>query len=119
MRVHLVNSAVMPKEGVYRCKKIPREIFKSLLSQAYENGHLLNYIGYEANSRIIAEWCDVRLPICRDEIINLKSGDILLVMKLKYRLKEARLKTDSAFQKSLNEDEFDFFLVEYSDLEKK
>jgi hypothetical protein len=114
MRVHLLNSAVMPKEGVYCCKKIPREIFKSVLVQAYENGQLLNYIGYETNIKLIAEWCNIRLPLSRDEVVQMKDGDILLVMKLKYRLKDVKMKTDSAYQKQLSENDFEFFVVEYS-----
>jgi hypothetical protein len=112
MRVHLLNSAVMPVEGTYRSKKIPVDIFKSILAQAYENGQLLNYIGYETNIKLIAEWCDIRLPLSRDEV-QLKDGDILLVMKLKYRLKDVKMKTDSAYQKQLSENDFEFFVVEY------
>jgi len=113
MRVHLMNSAMMPCEGLYCAYRITKEQFKQYLNEAYEQNRLYNYIGYEQNLSLIAEWCDIRLPVSRDEV-QLKNGDIMLVMKLKYRLKNVGAKINQQFQSKLSEDDFEFYVIKYT-----
>ena len=114
MKVHLLNSAVMPKEGNYTLKRIDKHTFREVLVRAYEEGKLRNYIGYETNLKLIVEWCDIRLPLNREEVRDLSDGDILLVMKLKYRLNNTQLKAQKEFQTKLTEDDFEFFVATYT-----
>lgn len=113
MRVHLLNSAMMPKEGTYNLVRIDKEIFKMLLEKYYTESKLVNYIGYEQNLKLISEWCNIRLVANRDEAKNLESGDILLIMKLKYRVKNINNKSDKNFQAQLTENDFDFFEAKF------
>ena len=113
MKIHLMNSAMMPEEGLYHNMRISHEQFKQFLVDAYEGGRLKSYIGYEQNLKFIAEWCDIRLPINR-ETVFLKDGDVMLVMRLKYRLQDVSAKTDLSFQKKLTSDDFEFFVVKFT-----
>lgn len=111
MRVHLMNSAVMPIEGKYASYRISKEIFVSELKKAWEIGILKSYIGYEENIKKIAEWADVRVPLSRDQATNLQAGDMMLVMKLKYRLPDPSMKKGK--QDFIGDDDFEFFIVIY------
>jgi len=113
MKVYLMNSAMMPAEGIYTLKRITIGDFEYLLIRAYMSGQLENHIGYEQNLKLIADWCDIRLSPDRTEVHGLQDGDRLLIMKLKYRVSDTALKTDKKFQNSVSADDFDFFLSEY------
>ena len=110
MRVHLLNSAMMPQEGFYQLKKISKEEFCIILEKAYQNQQLVSYIGYGMNSAMIEMWCNIRVPVNRAQIAPLKHGDILLIMKLKYRLQDVKLKGTM-----MNEEDFEFFQAKYYD----
>lgn len=114
MRVHLLNSAMMPSPGTYHLIKIDKNIFKMLLEKYYSEGKLQSFIGYEQNLKLIAKWGNIRLASNRDEIRNLQSGDVLLIMKLKYRLKDTNNKAIKEFQQKLTEDDFEFYHANYS-----
>lgn len=112
MRVLLMNSAVMPQPGKYEAVRISREEFIFELKKAWEKGILKSYIGYEENIKRIAKWANVRVPFSRDQVTSLKPGDIMLVMKLKYRLPDPGMKKGP--QNFISDDDFEFFRVVYS-----
>lgn len=108
MKVRLLNSAMMPKEGIYTMQKITKEQFCNILKEAYQKGILDSYIGYQENIDLIAKWTGIIVPFNRSETI-IEHGDIMLVMKLKYRLKDPRVKGVQTFK----EEDFEFFMVNY------
>lgn len=116
MRVHLLNSAVITAEGIYESHKISVAEFIDILKKSYEDNKLINYIGYDANIRLIAELADIRLKPNRNELINPQSGDIMLIMKLKYRLADVSKKSNPQFQDKLTEQDFEFMLVKYDNI---
>ena len=113
MRTHLLNSAMMPAEGVYTLRRIQRDEFIARLTRAYEQGRLESHIGYEQNLKLVADWCNIRLRPDRGEVRNLTDGDELLIMKLKYRVQDTALKSDKKFQSSVTADDFEFFIAEF------
>lgn len=111
MRVKLLNSAMMPEPGKYELVKIGHFTFCSLLKEAYEKGILDSYIGYQQNIELIKRWTGIKLPISR-ETTRLESGDMLLIMKLKYRLVNPADKG----KKEVKEEDFEFFICKYNSL---
>ncbi|MCX8167389.1 MAG: hypothetical protein N3E37_06085, partial [Candidatus Micrarchaeota archaeon] len=66
MKVKLLNSAMMPAEGVYTLRRITREQFCSELVEAYKKGLLESYIGYQDNIACIARWTGITVPFSRE-----------------------------------------------------
>ena len=108
MRVLLLNSAVMPREGIYVMKRITKEEFGKALKQAKEKGVLKSYIGYPDNIELIKKWFGVEVELNRTQT-DVKNGDIMLVMKLKYRLPNPKDKG----RYTPKEEDFEFFTVQY------
>jgi prepilin-type N-terminal cleavage/methylation domain-containing protein len=107
MRVLLLNSAVMTKEGEYKAKKISFEEFKRELKRAIEAGTLESYIGYQETAEVLAEATQVKIPVNRG-MANIQDGDVMLVAKLTRRVNP----TDKGNVKPSIED-FEFMKVEY------
>ena len=112
MKVHLTNSAVITEEGLYKSVRISPEIFADEVKRYYEARQLISYISYQTNIDILQELTNIRLPMSR-ATMNIKSGDIILAMKLKYRLPTVNLKGDKSFRQRLTLNDFEFFIVVY------
>lgn len=110
IKVVLLNSAMMPVPGVYRARRIPKETFLFVLGSAYQLGQLESYLGYEQNVELIEKWTEgaVKLRVNREQVKELNDGDIMLVMKLNYRVQNPQDKG-----KEVSEDDFEFWYVEY------
>jgi hypothetical protein len=108
MKVYLLNSAVMTQEGVYTYKKISKEEFISFVKFFAGMGKLVSYIGYEQNAKLIRDWAGVEVEVNRKQLENLNDGDLMLVMKLKYRVENPATKGAE-----VSEDDFEFALVYY------
>jgi hypothetical protein len=91
MKVKLMNSAMMPKDGIYLRESISEDKFFQELIDAYNRGVLESYIGYPQNAEYIFRKTGIRVPINRAEA-DLRSGDKALVMKLKYRVADPTAK---------------------------
>lgn len=109
MTVRLVNSAIMPAAGTYRVRKINLKEFCEVLRTAWENRELVSYLGYQRNIFLISKWIGIDVPFSRKETV-VKDGDKLLIMKLKYRIKDPGEKKHTEIQ----DEDFEFFLAEYS-----
>jgi hypothetical protein len=108
MTVYLLNSAVMPTEGTYITKKIDRETFVFLVWFFIKLGYLVSYLGYEQNVSLIEKWTGFRVSLKRSELKELEDGDILLIMKLKYRVQDPTKKGEI-----VDEDDFEFYVSKY------
>ncbi len=82
--LHLLNSAVMPTEGIYTLEQISPDTFRKDLQHAAATDDLRSYIGYPDTARLIAELTGVQVAVSREEA-RLNEGDVMLIMKLRYR----------------------------------
>jgi hypothetical protein len=83
MKIHLLNSAMMPAAGFYRLEKIEASLFFHIIRNA-RPGTIKSWIGYPQNAEFIQKHTGYRPELTRD-ITEIQDGDRLLIMKLKYR----------------------------------
>ncbi|MCS7215989.1 MAG: YddF family protein [Candidatus Micrarchaeota archaeon] len=114
MKVKLLNSAMMPNEGIYVLKRITKEQFCKELIEAYQQNRLESYIGYQDNIDLIAKWTGVIIPFSR-ETASTEDGDVLLIMKLKKRMGDPSMKGKLMF----SDEDFEFFKAEYKTLKEE
>ncbi len=94
--IHLLNSAMMPSlDGTYTIRRISQAEFNSLLRESLAVRKLKNYIGYGDNLRILREEFGVHLQTSREQAV-VTNGDCLLIMKLKYRVRDPGEKAGKA-----------------------
>jgi hypothetical protein len=103
----LLNSAMMPQEGIYKMERITKEEFCSSVQAADENKCLTSYIGYPQNIALIKNWTGVEVQLNR-AVCTCADGDTLLIMKLSYRVEPG------AKGEQVPDDGFEFFKVSYS-----
>lgn len=81
----LLNSAVMPNEGVYTLKQISTDTFKNILQQASATDDFKSYIGYSETADLIEQITGVAVEVSREQA-TLAPGDAMLIVKLRRRL---------------------------------
>lgn len=97
---------MIPQEGEYHCKKItPKELKK------YFKGEWKSYIGYPQNAKILSEILGVNIPINREKVGALQDGDIIIAMRLKYRIDNPRIKG-----KKINKNDFEYYIIKYKEV---
>ena len=89
--VRLMNSAMMPGEGRYTNRQISPEKFRALMCLADYEGKLISYIGYEATVQVLREFTGLT-PELNRRLTDLEDGDLLLCVRLKYRVQDPRMK---------------------------
>ena len=104
----LLNSSVMLADGYYTCKTITAQEAKELFLR-YSNDYK-SFLGYPNSCRVFSELTSVKVPLCRD-ITELKDGDVILAMRLKYRVP-----TDEKSSRKHGErlDDYTFHYITYS-----
>lgn len=102
----LMNSAMMPKTGSYRCMAIHKETFADLL----KNYPFESYIGYQDTADHIKSVSGVDIPLNRSQT-TLEDGDCMIVCKLKYRV--ASPSDKGRFTPS--DSDYEYFLIEYEE----
>jgi len=81
----LLNSAIMPDEGLYILRRVSREFFGELIADAYRQGHLQSYIGYAETARHIENISGVPIEVNR-AATQLPDQALLAICRLKYRV---------------------------------
>lgn len=104
---HLMNSAIMPKQGKYDLFKLFEAEFVQHVQEAHKQGRLTSYIGYEQTAQFIERLTGVPVKVNRDAT-TIQSGDIMLICKLKYRVKGPDTKG-----LSVDENDFEYFICYY------
>lgn len=104
MKVKLMNSAMMPAPGFYALREISPEMFAFQVARAQREGLLESYIGYSQNIALIEGMSGVRVPLNRAQT-TVEDGDMLLVMKLKYR--------PASKGQPVRPEDFEYFEAEY------
>ena len=107
----LLNSAVMPNEGVYTLKQISVDTFKKTLQQAAETNNFTSYIGYAETADLIKQISDVTIEVSREQAI-LTPGDTMLIVKLRQRI--ANPADKDSIQLSI--DDLEFFQCDWQPL---
>ena len=105
MVVKLMNSAMMPAEGVYKLKKITPEEAKEVASKATVE----SYVGYPDTAKYMSEKLGIEVPVNRSEAI-LEDGDVMIICKLKYRVQNPQEKGKF----TPNDDDFEWYICYYN-----
>jgi len=83
----LLNSAMMPDEGLYILRRVSREFFAELIADAHRRGNLRSYIGYPETAQHIERIARVPIPVNR-AATQLPDQALLAICKLKYRVSD-------------------------------
>jgi hypothetical protein len=104
----LMNSAMMPDEGTYTLKRCTKDEFVKLL----QSNKFESFIGYPDTAAFISRISGVDIEVSRQQTA-VNDGDILLIVRLKYRVADPAEK--ARFTPS--DDDFEFFTCEYRRVE--
>ena len=107
----LLNSAVMPNEGVYTLKQISEATFQKLLQEAAATDNFKSYIGYPQTAQLIEQITGIAVEVSREQA-SLTPGDIMLILKLRQRV--ANPADKETLQLSI--DDFEFFQCDWKPL---
>jgi hypothetical protein len=108
----LLNSAVMPNEGVYTLKQISEATFQKLLQEAAATDNFKSYIGYPQTAQLIEQITGIAVEVSREQA-SLTPGDIMLILKLRHRV--ANPADKETLQLSI--DDFEFFRCDWQPLD--
>ena len=108
--LYLMNSTVMPVEGVYVCKKLKEDEVAKVFVKEAEKGWK-SYVGYPQTAMYMAEKLGVDIEVNREQITELKDGDTMLVCKLKYRVSDPATKGEE-----VDTNMFEWYLVKFGEV---
>ena len=108
MEVVLLNSSMMPSEGLYILRRVSREFFAELIADAYRQGHLQSYVGYAETARHIENISGVPIEVNRSAT-QLPDQALIAICKLKYRVGDPAMKG----QLQPNEDDYEYYVATY------
>jgi len=104
----LLNSAMMPDEGLYILRRVSREFFAELVADAHRRGNLQSYIGYPETAQHIERVSGVPIPVNR-AATQLPDQAVIAICKLAYRVADPGSK--GKFQPS--DEDFEYFVATY------
>ena len=107
----LLNSAVMPDEGVYTLKQITEAAFTKELQDAAASDNFRSYIGYPETAQLIEQITGIAIEVSREQAV-LSPGDTMLIVKLRHRVANP---TDKKTLQ-LSTDDFEFFRCDWQPL---
>lgn len=108
----LLNSAVMPDEGVYTLKQITETTFTKQLQDAAASDNFRSYIGYPETAQLIEQITGIAIEVSREQA-TLTPEDTMLIVKLRHRVADPADKETP--QLSIND--FEFFQCDWQPLE--
>jgi hypothetical protein len=82
--IKLMNSAMMPREGLYSCRAITPQEAKNLFQKNTKAG-FKSHIGYPNTCRVLSKLFEVSVPLSR-ESTEIKQGDVIIAVRLPYRI---------------------------------
>ena len=109
--IHLMNSAMMPEEGVYYCKKVSSEKIRDLflIRCGQKREPYKSYIGYPNSAAVLSELLGVEIPLSRERTV-LEDGETAFAMRLRYRVAPASKAMNKHGEKL---EDYDFFVIRY------
>ena len=105
----LLNSAMMPDEGLYVLRRVSRELFGELVADAHRCSNLQSYIGYPETAQHIEKISGVPIPVNR-AATQLPDQALLAVCKLKYRVSDPG--TKGKIQPG--DEDYEYFIASYN-----
>jgi len=108
MTTILLNSAMMPDEGLYILQRVSREFFAELIADAHRRGELHSYIGYPETAQHIEKISGVPIPVNRAST-QLPDQALIAVCKLKYRVADPGAKG----KLQPGEDDYEYYVATY------
>ena len=108
MTTILLNSAMMPDEGIYILRRVSREFFAELVADAHRRGNLQSYIGYSETAQHVQSISGVPIQVNR-AATQLPDQALIAVCKLKYRVSDPAMKG----QLQPNEDDYEYYVATY------
>jgi len=109
MTTVLLNSAMMPDEGVYVLRRASRGEFAKLVADAYRRGDLRSYIGYPETAQHIERVSGVPIQVNRAPT-RLADQATILICKLTYRVPDP---ADKGKLKP-SDDDYEYFVATYT-----
>jgi hypothetical protein len=104
----LLNSAMMPDDGIYILRRVSREFFAELVADAYRRGELRSYIGYAETAQHIERISGVPIPVNRAATV-LPDQALIAICKLAYRVSDPNTKG----QLRPSDEDFEYFVATY------
>jgi hypothetical protein len=104
----LLNSAMMPDEGLYVLRRVSREFFAELVADAHRRGNLRSYIGYPETTQHIERISGVPISVNRAST-QLPDQALIAVCKLKYRVSDPGAKG----KLQPGEDDYEYYVATY------
>ena len=105
----LLNSAMMPDEGVYILRRVSREFFAELVADANRRGELQSYVGYAETAQHIEKISGVPIPVNRAST-QLPEQAVIAICKLKYRVSDPG--TKGKIQPG--DEDYEYFIASYN-----
>jgi len=109
MTTVLLNSAMMPAEGIYILKRISRDDFGRLVADAYQRGDLHSYVGYPETAQHIERVSGVPIQVNRAPT-RLPEQALILICKLAYRVADPGMK--GKLQPA--DDDYEYYVATYT-----
>ena len=109
MTTVLLNSAMMPAEGIYILRRISRDKFGQLVANAYQRGDLRSYIGYPETAQHIERVSGVPIQVNRAPT-KLADQATILICKLAYRVADPGVKG----KLQPTDEDYEYFVAKYN-----
>ena len=106
-RIALTNAAIMPEDGIYHRQRLSKDEFAKRMCFAKKHCQIASYIGYAETAEFIHNTTGIDVPVNRSNT-ELESGDVMLVVKLPYRVAPENKGKTIADRR-----DFEFFEVSY------
>jgi len=104
----LLNSAMMPDEGLYILRRVSREFFAELVADAHRRGNLKSYIGYPETAQHVQSISGVPIQVNR-AATQLPDQALIAVCKLKYRVGDPATKG----RLQPGDEDYEYFVATY------
>jgi len=108
MEVVLLNSSMMPSEGLYILRRVSREFFAELIADAHRRGKLQSYVGYAETAQHIERIARVPIPVNRAST-QLPEQAVIAICKLKYRVSDPATKG----RLQPGDEDYEYFVATY------
>lgn len=90
-KIFLMNSAMMPVDGIYTCKSISAEQFKNIFLYAKGHEGIVSSVAYPEIQDVVGKHLGINIPIDYSKGLTVLDDESdILVVKLKYRVPSER-----------------------------
>jgi len=97
-KLYLLNAPIMPNEGVYIYNTLSKEKFIESFNRNKEYYEVVSAIGHQSTADLLTKILGYKVEMNRINI-EMKDGDMALVVRIKTRLPEGQILTDEDLEK--------------------